>query len=384
MKKLAPVLATLSLFGLLLVSIYFSLCSILAIPLLDDSNSLFSKENSLALRQQLDAYKKSYSSNFDAMQIDSVTLYYFDAINTRLKSTSRSANFVFHWSDLEKNIKQKMDLYEEEYLIQYDTTRTVGQSNRTNLAKGIQQAYIEYLSSEYTFLANALAKIRHDLALMYNLSVNHPDSSFNENLIKDYRTFYSVLYINDTSHAIPINSKNYHKSFGLFTLAAWPIENDSQFLALFMGILGFSFFGASLAGLARETISRQGIIEGTGFYTNLAFLLFKGFSASFLVYLSIKGGISILSSGGASTTNSINPYFILFVCFVAAFFSEAIWQAAQNKLNSLIPGGDSKQQPPPAQLPPPALPPAQPAVVPLREPVAQPPAASHEPEPLKE
>lgn len=48
-----------------------------------------------------------------------------------------------------------------------------------------------------------------------------------------------------------------------------------------------------------------------------------------MVYLSIKGGLSLITT---SNSDKINPCVILFVCFISAVFSDNIWEWAKTKL----------------------------------------------------
>jgi hypothetical protein len=332
---------------IMLVSVYLSLCSILAIPILEESNSLFSKENSLSLQEQLNTDKKNYSTNIESLQIDTITLNYFEQVNKKLNYIGRSANILYYWNDRIKQTKQRFDEVAEGYMIQFDTTRSIGATTRTTLSKRIQKAYLDFLSKSYQSLYGNLFSIRKQVAMLYasispDTNIHAEDAqtprksqadSVSESLRKEYSTFYRSLYSSESITSDTIDSRHYTKDFRFFILANWPIDNDSQFMAIFLGVIGLSFFSSTLAALNREKISLNLYKSGSSseFFNDLGFALLKGFSASVVAYLSLKGGISLITNGSATNT-PLNPYFVLFVCFVAAFYSDDIWELAKQKV----------------------------------------------------
>jgi len=116
-----------------------------------------------------------------------------------------------------------------------------------------------------------------------------------------------------------------NNSIGIFILANWALSSESQNIAIITGLIGFAIFGSVL-----EAFSRDGFSVGTNFsdggltlkmYYDLMVVLVRGFAASVVIYLSIKGGMSLITN---STANQLNPYVILFVCFIAAVYSDDI------------------------------------------------------------
>jgi hypothetical protein len=88
--------------------------------------------------------------------------------------------------------------------------------------------------------------------------------------------------------------------------------------------------------------------------SDLAGVLLRGLSAAIVVFLAVQGGLAVLSGAGSDP----NPYVLLLACFVAAVFSERVWQSAYGYLvtkldaNSRLGGSPSTpdkagDQPPP-------------------------------------
>lgn len=122
---------------------------------------------------------------------------------------------------------------------------------------------------------------------------------------------------------VPYAQEN--NSIGIFILANWALSSESQNIAIITGLIGFAIFGSVL-----EAFSRDGFSAGTNFsdggltlkmYYDLMVVLVRGFAALVVICLSIKGGMSLITN---STANQLNPYVILFLCFIAAVYSDDI------------------------------------------------------------
>jgi hypothetical protein len=111
-----------------------------------------------------------------------------------------------------------------------------------------------------------------------------------------------------------------------FALSESLLEKDSSSLVVIIGMLGMSFLGAIInsyrknakAGLRIKIIS-----------DNLFTILLISISSSLITYLSLQGGVTLITLGSDA---KLNPYLILCVCFAAAVYSEEIWQKVKNWL----------------------------------------------------
>lgn len=119
----------------------------------------------------------------------------------------------------------------------------------------------------------------------------------------------------------------------------WLIALESMPLALIVGMLGFGLLGSLISTSVRErastgkdTLQRELIVE------DLAGALIRGISATVVIYLSVAGGLAIFTRSASDP----NPHVLLFVCFVAAVFSEDVWEWAHIQLKERL----SKSSPP--------------------------------------
>ncbi|WP_344397457.1 hypothetical protein, partial [Streptomyces asiaticus] len=98
-------------------------------------------------------------------------------------------------------------------------------------------------------------------------------------------------------------------------------ENSSS-LAVIFGMIGMSFFGALISFLKKKP-DNSGKIEFLS--EKLGAILLISISSSLITYLSLQGGISLVTIGDAK----LNPYLILCICFAASVYSEEIWLKAK-------------------------------------------------------
>ncbi|TCL69828.1 hypothetical protein [Rhizobium sp. BK251] len=107
--------------------------------------------------------------------------------------------------------------------------------------------------------------------------------------------------------------------------AAWLLKTENSELALITGLLGFGFFGALATSFIKEFAGTPGPE-----FPKLGFIVpafIRGISAAVLVFLLAKGGTAVLTTDDVT----LNAYAIFFACFVAAVFSEDVWDWARKK-----------------------------------------------------
>jgi hypothetical protein len=110
----------------------------------------------------------------------------------------------------------------------------------------------------------------------------------------------------------------------LKTLAGWLLETESLQLALIVGMLGAGLLGSAVASFLH---ARGDSPEATA--AELTSVVVRGVTAAIVLFLALQGGLStmVVSPGGSGPRP--NPYVLLLVCFVAAVFSEHVWEAAR-------------------------------------------------------
>jgi hypothetical protein len=114
--------------------------------------------------------------------------------------------------------------------------------------------------------------------------------------------------------------------WGIFGLiSGWLLQANSYALILIIGMLGFGLFGSLISSVVREYSQRQ---QGEPLIRDLASAVIRGLSAAVVVFLSVKGGLAVF------TTDEVEPnaYVLFFTCLAGAVFSEKIWEWAREKL----------------------------------------------------
>jgi len=122
---------------------------------------------------------------------------------------------------------------------------------------------------------------------------------------------------------------------GPFRLVAqWLLETESVSLALIVGMIGFGLLGSAVSTFVRET-QEQKRTPGGPLVDDLAGVILRGVSAAIVVFLGVKGGLTVF----AGNEGEPNPYVLLFTCLVGAVFSERVWAWAREKI---LAGGENK------------------------------------------
>lgn len=141
-----------------------------------------------------------------------------------------------------------------------------------------------------------------------------------------------------------------HKSLnGVFrAMSGWLVQPESLSLTLLIGMLGFALLGASVSPIVRshEARVRAQPNNGEPLVRDLASLVIRGVSAAVVVFLGLKGGLSLLGSSDISP----NPYALLLTCFAAAVYSERAWNSVRDWFGKKGEGDGSEQ----GQVPPPS------------------------------
>ena len=149
---------------------------------------------------------------------------------------------------------------------------------------------------------------------------------------------------------------------GPFRLVAqWLLETESLSLALIVGMMGFGLLGSAVSTFVRETQGQQRE-DGAPLVADLGGVILRGVSAAIVVFLGVKGGLTVFAGNGSEP----NPYVLLLTCLVGAVFSERVWDWAREKI---IADGEKKKEVEAAPPPPPPAGPPPPAASAMPEPV---------------
>lgn len=130
------------------------------------------------------------------------------------------------------------------------------------------------------------------------------------------------------------------EDWGVFKpFISWFAGSRNIDVLLLLGMIGFGLFGSAISlNITAATRSREESGEEkekkAKVSHNVMLVLVRGFSATVVVFLAIRGGIAILNNG----SNNPNPLILFLFCFIGSVFSDPIWVWAKNKIDKTFPG----------------------------------------------
>ncbi|MBI9052099.1 MAG: hypothetical protein JEZ00_21975 [Anaerolineaceae bacterium] len=110
-------------------------------------------------------------------------------------------------------------------------------------------------------------------------------------------------------------------------VASWLIQTESLALAQIVGMLGFGFLGSTVSSLLRRKNNRKNDQPH-----NLIRIIIQGSSAALVIFLAVKGGLTILNVA----ENEPNSYMLFLLCLIAAVYSEEVWLDAEAYFKKLM------------------------------------------------
>jgi hypothetical protein len=311
---------------LLLIGLYLGISSILAIPLIDEDKTK-TKEISIDLKTELNNIKTTFVSHTSVLKYDTLTLQRFEEVHNIIGYKNNALSLQ---TNLSNKLFNRTNILENQIDVIF-----YGFFNKDLVGLNAKKKYKTQLLQEYKTLCSiAESKLFSDVmgsrlnvlklhgVALYDTSLNHEKSK------AEFKVLIEMLNhgpeFPDTTGSV--ESGNPFLKF--FFLSNTVVKDESQTLAVILGLIGFGLLGAVIGTFSRVStepdISQRVIIIQSLFST-----IIKSFSASVLSYLSIKGGLSIVSDNNDTNPNA---YFILFVCFIGSVFSEEIWQWAKKKI----------------------------------------------------
>lgn len=109
-------------------------------------------------------------------------------------------------------------------------------------------------------------------------------------------------------------------------IAGWLVSSMSYQFIIIAGLIGFGFLGAAVSTLIRERSDEKD--ENPLLLTDLLGVIIRGFTAALIIFLAVKGGLSVLVRDAVE----LNAYALFFTCFASAVYSENAWAWAKKKL----------------------------------------------------
>jgi hypothetical protein len=144
---------------------------------------------------------------------------------------------------------------------------------------------------------------------------------------------------------------NIEDSLGIFGKATgWLLHTEYRALALITGLIGFGLFGALAASFIRASAHAENGVIALPPTTEIIHIFVRGIAAAILVYLVAMGGLTVFTK----TEPIPNPYAVFFACFVAAVFSEDVWNWARQRQQAQFekPDEETADDPPNDDAPP--------------------------------
>jgi hypothetical protein len=216
-----------------------------------------------------------------------------------------------------------------------------------------RQAQSEWSAGEIERLDRDAAAFDSDVAAMVKSVAPAPGSE--ESVIGNLLIINTGLFTaplrrpdSDRDEVVPARPElgSYLGPFKL--VASWLLRTESLSLALIVGMIGFGLLGSASSSFIREKGENGG--PDQPLVRDLSGVIIRGCSAAIVVFLAAKGGLAIFGSGAADP----NPYVLLLTCLVAAVFSDAVWERAQEWFKRLgerrrerrrLTGGQTKRPP---------------------------------------
>jgi hypothetical protein len=125
-------------------------------------------------------------------------------------------------------------------------------------------------------------------------------------------------------------------SLALFGRAtSWLLLTESRDLALIVGLLGFGFFGALATSFIRQARSTTPFADTALIVPALV----RGVAAAILIFLAVVGGLAVFTRSDPEP----NAYAVFLACFIAAVFSEDVWEWAQRRQHQQL-GNDARSE----------------------------------------
>lgn len=345
-------------FFILLVGAILSLSSIIAYPrfLEDQATAIVTKEEFI---KRLDEITKNRAFDFSAFEIkepivldtiksdpiepDTIgNLIYFEY--NRILSYNRNIlnNYPLNIENLKneynKNIRNaKVELILK-FDLEYSASSFVDRQRGKVLANFYQRFNTQLDDLDYSISTLPNYEIVKSLINEFNLAIADINS----------KKPLDQIYIQNFPYRFVINLPEfyfYNEYIGdqrrdIFkTLSNWIVESESQEMVLITGMLGFGLLGAGISAIYRKRKFNDENFESTNFS-----ILLGSISSSVVIYLAVKGGISVFSKGGDI---EINYYSILLLCLIGSVYSEIVWERASNYIK---PSNGGKDNPKPSGL----------------------------------
>lgn len=357
-----------------ILSIYLSFAAIITVPYFTETIAPNEEKEEFLKTQlheiQLNSHAKTtlmVKPDAPEFEIDTFIINKIDAIQNPVKKTQVKDIYREAKEDYANSISSRKNAYEgldkekEKYrnrLAEEETHMLATYSMESpNLKSQLRVSFRNSLVEHYKTIAEvayikietvndgiwyADEKFRNDLmafkrefsGLVNNAVIDTSNSNASEkidvvNLNPDYY-FGDDLYLSSADYPLsfpPVPSPG--DDLGIFKdIAQWLIKPLSMSLVLIVGMLGFGLFGSCISTFVKE--SREPVDKAGVIIHDINGVIVRGVSAAIVIFLGVKGGLAIFSSGEGEP----NPYALFLTCLLGAVYSERIWEWAKDKLSN--------------------------------------------------
>lgn len=318
---------------LIVLAVYLVITCIVSIPLMDENNSKV-KETNIALREELKSIKNKFDLHLSEFEYDSSTLAKYDRITSAVNAASSSASLRNYLQLQIKSYKRRFESASDLFVYKFYTLSSTSNFKIVEQKKNfiIRQYKLNCDSAEKIITSNHLAIVK-TINTVYAVLLNDVDPQ-KSSTKEEYRKINSYLFFDpmsinfgddlDSDLENEFEAKTRSKGLNwLYGLSNTLIEKNSASIVIILGMVGVGFFGAIIS-LIRKS---DGVNNLQVVSSQLFFLVVSSLATSIITYLSLQGGVTFITVGKEVT---LNPYFILFICFGAAVFSEQIWEKVKN------------------------------------------------------
>jgi hypothetical protein len=231
----------------------------------------------------------------------------------------------FAWNQLERD-KMKM---ESEY-------RQVKTENISDQKKfKYKEKLISWYYDEESRILSVLDHEKIKLSKIGGILLKYKDNPEYDTYVYDYYTLDSSILEKLNISEPPKRNKIDIDSKLIIFIAGWLIKTKYMPFALIVGIFGFGLLGSSISNLLLN--NKDNSKSKTSINSTYIFIVIRGFTASLLAFLALKGGLIILS-----VNSNLNPYALYFICFISAVYSQYIWNWAKLTLEKLLKSTEKK------------------------------------------
>ncbi len=383
----SPMRENLLFFLVLVVAGYLSIAAITAIPGLEESAAPAENVSLAQLQKELDVTRKQYvdriPEQINFAEAPATATAVPTPKTTPSPEVTNSQEISVTTEQVNERILGRRENWQSQYSFFLETTRSEAEKSITDALSSYQASLIGRKGAQET--------VQHFLALeaWYRDGLSRMEQQLRrcQTYTKNLDRFYVSLPENQDPVNSSINYPNLQRlqqnqtnacaprpffermpirqelgsNLGPFSyIASWLLRTESLPLAQIVGLLGFGLLGSAVSSLVRtkkEQAENQFSVEDQPLVNELATVIIRGATAAVVVFLAVKGGLAVFTSGESNP----NSYVLLLTCLIAAVFSEKIWEEAQNWLNRQIhadPNAERDTTPPPPnpQLPAPQEP----------------------------